>query len=138
MKYLKTFELKTGIVNFSNLGDNWSAEFHLDDDINYYKKEFKLKGRKVTIKKIVNNIKKIGKDNYNSIKKDAQKRFYVNLPAYENAIEESYWTGNYGRQSIMIIALSALYLGVKKQKEKIQKDINELKNKLQMLDDLEI
>ena len=38
----------------------------------------------------------------------------------------------------MIITLSALDSGIKKEKDKIQQDINILKNKLQMLDDIEL
>ena len=68
MKYLKTFEVKTGFVNFKDLGDNWSPEFHLDPEINFYKKEFNLRGRKEIVKTIVDNINKLGESNYKSIK----------------------------------------------------------------------
>ena len=86
MKYLKTFEVKTGFINFSDLGDNWSAQFHLDPNINYYKKQFKIRGRKEVIKTIISNVKTIGESNYNSVKSEAKSKFNINLPEYKRAI----------------------------------------------------
>lgn len=133
MKHLKTFE-KHNVINFNELGDNWSSEYNLDPTINYYKSKFKIESKEKIINNLIENLKKIGKSNYQILIKYSKSNFYITLPKYEQAIKKSYWESRYATLSKIIICLSSLDNTIEIQKEKIKKDIEILKNKLKNLE----
>lgn len=139
MKILKNWnqfnELKTGTVKFSDLDDNWSAEYHLDDDIKDIKKNYKKYGKEKTIDKIVKIVNNLDKNIYNKFKRDGETRFKISLPKYEQAKDKKYWVSNFPSVSKIIITLSSI--NTKKYKDQIKKEIEELQKKLEKLEKLD-
>ncbi len=129
-------EMITGIVNFSDLSDNWSASFHLSDEIKKLKKEYVKLGKNGSIKKIIDIVEKLDKPNYNKIKSSTQDKYNISLPEYKNAISEKYWHGKYSTISKIIIMLEVVSSGVEYEKNDILDKIEELKSKFDELNNI--
>ena len=129
-------ESKVKIVKSSDLDDTWSANYHISDEIEDIKKEYKKIGRDKIIDKIISISKKIGKKDYNEAKKHAKLNFNQNLPTYETAIKRDYWVGHWAQISTIIITLSSLETSISKSKDVIKKEIDKLQKRLDTLNKL--
>ena len=139
MKNFENFisEVKIGYVNLSDLHDNWSAEYHLSEELDDLKKNYKELGRVKFVDKVIDIVNNIDKNTYNKLAAESKLKFHVGLPAYKSAASRSYWSKNFSSISKLIITMSAITNGVKIEKERIQSEIEILKNKLEELNKLE-
>lgn len=133
----KIFELKTGTIMFSELNDNWSAEYNLDKDLDDVKKNFKKLGRDKTIKKVINIISKIDKKTWDKLIKLSNTKYHVNLPEYNSAKSNNYWRMRFPGISKLIICVSSLSKGIEDEKGNIKNKIKKLQNKLASLDNID-
>ena len=134
---VKRSDVKMGFINFSDLHDNWSAEYHLSDELKDLKINYKELGRFKFIDKVINIVNKIDKNTYDQLAAESKLKYHVGLPAYKSAASRVYWSKNFSSIAKLIITMSALTDGINIQKEKIQSEIEILKNKLDKLESLD-
>jgi len=142
MKIIKPYiqflnEWNYNIVNFSDLDDNWSAEYNISDEIKKIKEEYKQIGKKGIIKRISKIVSSMDETTYNKLKHEGEIKYHVSLPKYKTILKNNkYWKSYAYSVSKVIILLSTLIKGIPSEKEKIQKEIEILKDKLLMLDNI--
>lgn len=129
--YKKFNEEKISIVNFSDLHDSFSAEYHVSDELNNIKKDIKILGTTGIKKKLISLIKKIGEVDYKEAVKYAKKKYNKNITTYERALKVEHW--NNSNISDLIVVLGSIESSIEITKEKIVKDIETLKNRLENL-----
>ena len=139
LKNYKDFvnEAKIGIVNFSDLHDNWSAEYNLSDELKVIKKDYKKLGIKKIIEKVVDIVSKLDEKTYNKLIAESKKKYFITLPKYISAKNKLFWVGKNKSVSRIIILMGALTSGLDEEKEKIPKEIENLQNKLDSLDKID-
>ena len=129
-------EAKIEILKKSDLDDNWTPEYHFSKDIQAAKKDFKKLGRKGVIDKIVSITKKIGEKDYNEASKLAKKEYHQSLPKYDSVIKTDYWKSSWNNMSKLMIILGSITGSIEKSKETIAKEIEELKTRLNTLEEI--
>lgn len=135
MKHLQKFE-NYGEVKFSELDNNWSAYYHLSDELDDAKTEFKELGRNGFIQKIVDIVKQVDKGTFNRLMKQSIDKYRVSLPEYKRATNERYWHGRFGQISALVVVMGALTSGLDVEKERIKGEIEALQQKLSNLDSI--
>ncbi len=135
MRHLQKFE-NYGEVNFSDLDDNWSSYYHLSEELEKAKIEFRELGRNGFIQKIVDIMKNVDEATFKNLMKQSVQKFHVHLPEYKRAIDENYWYGRFGQISALVVIMGALTSGLDVEKKRIKEEINMLKQKLDSFDSI--
>ncbi len=133
MEHLQKFE-NFGIVNKSDLHDNWSSYYHLSKELEDAKSEYLELGKNGFIDKIVNIISQVDKGTYERLIREYNDKYRANLPKYDRATSERYWHGRFGQISALVVVMGALTSGLDVEKERIREQIAELNQKLASLD----
>jgi len=133
MKHLQKFESYKE-VKFSDLDDNWSSYYHLSEELEDAKKEFRELGKDGFIKKIVNIVKQVDEKTFKNLIRKYNSEYRVNLPEYKRATDENYWHSRFGQISALVVIMGALTSGLEVEEDRIREEINELNHKLASLD----
>jgi len=133
MRHLQKFE-SYGIVNKSDLDDNWSSYYHLSKELEDSKKEYRELGKDGFINKIVNIVKQVDEDTFKRLIKESAQKYRVSLPDYKRASDEKYWHSRFGQISSLVVIMGALTSGLDIEKGRIREEINMLNQKLANLE----
>jgi len=134
MKLKDLIEAKTQIVSFSDLQSfgTLSAEFWID--FKDYIKQHKDLGQEAAIKLVVSKVKKIGEENYNSLKAASDKNRFA-VPDFDVASNISKLTKAKGQDSRIVVLLDLVHSKSKVRKAKLEANLKKLQQQIEQLED---
>lgn len=130
MKLSQLNEIKMGIVSSSELAqfDNWDAKFWIG--MSEYIKQYKKMGKEKAAQFVADRVKKIGEENYNTLKNIADKN-YFGVPKFETVSDVSKIQTS-GAEKIVIL-MDLVQDKAKVRKSELEKRLKELQKQIAQL-----
>lgn len=123
-------QVKIGIVSFSELGqyDNWDAKFWVG--MNDYIEQHKKLGKDKAVEFVADRVKKIGEENYNTLKNIADKNHF-GVPEFKNA-------SNVTKLSLMgsekiVVLMDLVQAKAAARKTELEKRLKEMQKQIALL-----
>jgi len=134
MKLRDLLEAKTIIVNFSDLQqfDNFDARFWVD--LKEYIVQYKKLGKDKSIEFVADNVKKIGEENYNSLKSISDKNKFV-VPTFEIASNKTKLKTHSKAVGKIVVLMDLVQSKTKIRKAKLESELEKLQKLINKLED---
>lgn len=130
MKLKDLLSEKIKVVSFSELGkyDNWDAKFWVG--MNDYIEQHKKLGKDKAVEFVANRVKKIGEENYNTLKNIADKNHF-GVPEFKNASDVTK-LNLMGSEKIVVL-MDLVQAKAAARKSELEKRLKEMQKQIALL-----